>query len=78
MYVLAVLCTLKLYHARHADLNVKSYSAYITLALLVLVGAATGLTSHFYFKIGFTFVHLTACIALAVDVYYMGQWKLGQ
>lgn len=78
MYVIAVLCTLKLYHARHADVNVKSYMAYIVLAMLVLVGAGTTFTSDFYFKLGFTFVHLTACVALAIDVYYMGRWKFGE
>ena len=56
MYVIAVLCTLKLYHARHADIN-KSYMAYIDLALLVLLGAGTTFTSEFYFKLGFTVVH---------------------
>ncbi|XP_032780341.2 SID1 transmembrane family member 1 isoform X3 [Daphnia magna] len=76
MYVLAVLCTLKLYHARHADINVKSHMAYIVLALLVLLGAGTAFTSEFYFKLGFTVVHLIACVALAIDVYYMGHWKL--
>lgn len=78
MYVIAVLCTLKLYSARHADVNVKSYSAYIVLALLVLLGAGTTFTSEFYFKLGFTVVHLIACIALAIDVYYMGHWKFGK
>lgn len=78
MYVLAVLCTLKLYHARHADINVKSYSAYIALSLIVLIGAGTTFTSEFYFKLGFTVIHLVACIALAIDVYYMGHWKLGE
>jgi hypothetical protein len=77
MYVLAVLCTLKLYHARHADINVKSHMAYIVLALLVFLGAGTAFTSQFYFKLGFTVVHLIACVALAIDVYYMGHWKLG-
>ncbi|XP_046437475.1 SID1 transmembrane family member 1-like isoform X6 [Daphnia pulex] len=76
MYVLAVLCTLKLYHARHADINVKSHMAYIVLALLVFLGAGTAFTSQFYFKLGFTVVHLIACVALAIDVYYMGHWKL--
>jgi hypothetical protein len=79
MYVLAVLCTLKLYHARHADINVKSHMAYIVLALLVGLGAGTAaFTSQFYFKLGFTVVHLIACVALAIDVYYMGHWKLGK
>lgn len=78
MYVLAVLCTLKLYHARHADINVKSHMAYIVLALLVFLGAGTAFTSQFYFKLGFTVVHLIACVALAIDVYYMGHWKLGE
>ena len=41
MYVIAVLCTLKLYHARHANINIKSYMAYIVLVLLVLLGDGT-------------------------------------
>ena len=72
MYVRAALCTLKLYHARHADINVKSYMAYFVLSFIVLLGAGTPAHGEYYFKIAFTCFHLIACIALAVDVYYMG------
>ena len=75
-----VFAQLKLYHARHADVNVKSYRAYIALALVVLVGAGTAFHGNFYFKVGFTVCHLLVCIALSVDIYYMGQceWKNSQ
>lgn len=78
MYVIAALCTLKLYHARHADVNVKSYMAYIFLALVVLLGAGTQLHGEFYFRVGFTVCHLAACVLLSIDIYYMGhcEWKL--
>lgn len=80
MYVIAALCTLKLYHARHADVNVKSYMAYIFLALIVLLGAGTPIHDEFYFKIAFTVFHLAGCLILAVDIYYMGHcdWKLSK
>jgi dsRNA-gated channel SID-1 len=80
MYVIAALCTLKLYHARHADINVKSYMAYFVLAFIVLLGAGTPAHGEYYFKIAFTCFHLIACIALAVDVYYMGhcEFKFGK
>ena len=61
MYVIAVLCTLKLYHARHANINIKSYMAYIVLVLLVLLGDGTTFASEFYFKLGFTVVHDCLC-----------------
>jgi len=76
MYVIAVLCTLKLYHARHADVNAKSYTTYFVLAFIVLLGASPA-DGEFYLKLCFTFFHLIACIALSVDIYYMGrcEWK---
>jgi len=78
MYVIAVLCTLKLYHARHADVNAKSYTTYFVLAFIVLLGASP-VDGEFYIKLCFTFFHLIACIALSVDIYYMGrcEWKQG-
>ena len=80
MYVIAALCTLKLYHARHADVNAKSYTVYIVLSLIVLLGAGTPIHAEYYFKIAFTFLHLIACLALSLDIYYMGhcEWKHGE
>ncbi len=78
MFIIADTCTVNT--TQHADVNVKSYMAYIFLALVVLLGAGTQLHGEFYFRVGFTVCHLAACVLLSIDIYYMGhcEWKLGK
>ena len=68
---LCELATANLFHL------LRQFQAYIVLALIVLLGAGTPTHGEYYFKIAFTFFHLLACFALAIDVYYMGgcPWK---
>ncbi|KAK7794274.1 hypothetical protein R5R35_013605 [Gryllus longicercus] len=75
MYVIAMLCMLKIYQTRHPDINASAYSTFALLAVVIMVGMIGVLNGKLYFWIGFTFVHLLTCLALSLQIYYMGRWK---
>ncbi|XP_066991155.2 SID1 transmembrane family member 1 [Anabrus simplex] len=75
MYVIAMLCMLKIYQTRHPDINANAYATFGVLALVILVGMVGVLSGNIYFWVGFTCVHLLTCILLSAQIYYMGRWK---
>lgn len=50
MYVLAVLCMVKIYQARHPDINARAHATFGVLAVLILLGnTQLSLYSIYYF-----------------------------
>jgi hypothetical protein len=78
MYVISMMCMLKIYQTRHPDINASAYATFGVLAVVILVGMSGVLWGTLYFWIGFTIVHLMTCLALSAQIYYMGRWKLGE
>lgn len=76
MYVIAMLCMIKIYQNRHPDINANAYVTFAVLACVILVGMWGVLKGTLYFWIGFTGVHLLTCLALSAQIYYMGRWRL--
>lgn len=76
MYVMAVLCMIKLYQNRHPDINANAYSTFGILAIAIVLGMIGILENTEGFMIFFVVVHISTCIYLSVKVYYMGCWKL--
>ncbi|PNF38902.1 SID1 transmembrane family member 1 [Cryptotermes secundus] len=76
MYVISMMCMLKIYQTRHPDINASAYTTFGVLALVILVGMCGVLWGTVYFWICFTVVHLVTCLALSAQIYYMGRWKL--
>lgn len=75
MYVISMLCMLKIYHNRHPDINASAYSTFALLAVVIMVGMIGVLNGNISFWIGFTIIHLSICMLLSVQIYYMGRWK---
>nr|WJM99465.1 SID1 transmembrane family member 1-like protein [Ips calligraphus] len=76
MYVMAVLCMIKLYQNRHPDINANAYSTFGVLAIAIVLGMIGILENTEGFMIFFVVVHILTCIYLSIKVYYMGCWKL--
>nr|CAH7761580.1 unnamed protein product [Callosobruchus chinensis] len=76
MYVMAVLCMVKLYQNRHPDINASAYSTFGILALAVLLGMIGILEGNIYFWRFFVVVHILMCLYVSIKVYYMGCWKI--
>lgn len=76
MYVISMMCMLKIYQTRHPDINASAYATFGVLAVVILIGMCGVLGGSVYFWIGFTVVHLMTCLALSAQIYYMGRWKL--
>lgn len=76
MYVISMLCMLKIYHTRHPDINASAYSTFGVLALVILVGMAGILSGTTYFWAGFSVLHLLVCLWLSGKIYYMGRLRL--
>jgi hypothetical protein len=69
---------LKIYQTRHPDINASAYATFAVLAVVILIGMCGVLAGTLYFWIGFTVLHLVICLALSLQIYYMGRWKLGE
>jgi hypothetical protein len=78
MYVISMMCMLKIYQTRHPDINASAYATFGVLAVVILIGMCGVLGGTLYFWIGFTVAHLVICLALSAQIYYMGRWKLGE
>ncbi|XP_076686693.1 SID1 transmembrane family member 1 [Andrena cerasifolii] len=75
MYIIAVLCMIKIYQTRHPDINARAPITFGVLALIILVGLVGVLNGSNYFWIIFTIMHLLICLYLTVQIYYMGRWR---
>lgn len=78
MYVMAVLCMVKLYQNRHPDINATAYSTFGVLALAILLGMIGIFEGNLYFWVFFTIIYVLSCLYLSIQVYYMGCWSLGE
>lgn len=77
MYVISLLCMLKIYHTRHPDINASAYATFGVLALVILVGVAGILSGTKYFWAAFTVLHVLTCLWLSGKIYYMGRLRFG-
>ncbi|XP_013207293.1 SID1 transmembrane family member 1 [Microtus ochrogaster] len=78
MYMIAGLCMLKLYQARHPDINASAYSAYASFAAVItltVLGVVFG-KNDVWFWVIFSVVHILASLALSTQIYYMGRFKI--
>lgn len=76
MYVIALMCMMKIYQSRHPDINASAPMTFGVLALIIVFGLTGVLYGTVPFRIGFTVIHLTVCLLLSATIYYMGRWKL--
>ncbi|XP_050302474.1 SID1 transmembrane family member 1-like [Anthonomus grandis grandis] len=76
MYVMAVLCMIKLYQNRHPDINASAYSTFGVLAVAILIGMIGIFENTIEFRICFVVLHIISCFYLSIKMYYMGCWKL--
>jgi len=78
MYIIAVLCMIKIYQNRHPDINARAPVTFGILALIIFVGLIGVLDGSTYFWIIFSILHLLICFILTVQIYYMGRCKFNR
>nr|XP_026483598.1 uncharacterized protein LOC113391753 [Vanessa tameamea] len=78
MYVTSVLCMVRLYQARHADVNARAHATFGVLALIIFIGLVGVLNANFYFWVAFTGLHLVTCLVMTFQIYYLGRFRLGE
>ncbi|XP_048488018.1 SID1 transmembrane family member 1 [Plutella xylostella] len=76
MYVTGVLCMVKVYQSRHPDVNARAHATFGVLALIIFIGLVGVLNANLYFWVAFTVLHLTTCLVMTFQIYYMGRFKL--
>lgn len=74
MYILAALIMLKIYQSRHPDINASAHSAYMVMAVVILLGVTGVIYGGETFWIAFTIFFLLMSVLLTAEVYYMGRW----
>ncbi|KYQ59051.1 SID1 transmembrane family member 1 [Trachymyrmex zeteki] len=75
MYVIAVLCMIKIYQNRHPDINARAPVTFGMLAVIIFAGLIGVLNGSKSFLIIFSILHLLICFFLTVQIYYMGRCK---
>ncbi|CAG4986188.1 unnamed protein product [Colias eurytheme] len=76
MYVIAVLCIVKLYQSRHPDVNASAHATFMLLALLMAIGFLGIMYPSVYFWVFFTIMHLAVCFVFTFKIYYVGRFKM--
>ncbi|OWR49102.1 sid-1-related precursor 1 [Danaus plexippus plexippus] len=76
MYVIAVLCIVKLYQSRHPDVNASAHTTFMLIACLMAIGLLGIMYPSLYFWWLFTVLHLAACFFLTLNIYYVGKLKM--
>ncbi|CAK1546400.1 unnamed protein product [Leptosia nina] len=76
MYVIAVLCIVKLYQSRHPDVNASAHATFMLLALLMAIGFFGIMYPSVYFWVFFTIMHLFVCFVFTFKIYYVGRFKM--
>ena len=51
---------------------------FAALAIVVLLGVLGVMAGSIYFWIFFTTLHVSVCLFLSVQIYYLGRWRLGK
>lgn len=76
MYVAALLTTVKLYHARHPDTNATACTAFLSLAIVIVVDVVGEIADHLVFWVIFTILHVIGSLLLAAQLFYSGRLKI--
>ena len=75
MYVICILCYVKLYQFRHPDATASAYSTLFVLGVLVLIEALALYSSSWIVYGLFLFCYVGMTIFIAFDAYYLGIGK---
>ncbi|XP_026317416.1 SID1 transmembrane family member 2-like [Hyposmocoma kahamanoa] len=76
MYVIAVLCMVKLYQNRHPDVNASAHATFMLLAFIMAIGLFGIMYPSVYFWVVFTIAHIATCLILTLKIYYVGRFKM--
>ncbi|KAM3959594.1 sid-1-related gene3 [Aphomia sociella] len=76
MYVMAVLAMVKIYQARHPDVNARAHATFGILAVIIAFGVWGVLGGGALFWAVFTVVHVFTFLLLSLRIYYIGQFRL--
>jgi len=69
---------LKIYHTRHPDISAGAYSTFAAMSLAILLGMCGVLSDTPVFWSVFTFIHLSTCFVLGIQLYYLGTWRFSK
>ncbi|CAG4967023.1 unnamed protein product [Colias eurytheme] len=76
MYVLAVLSMVKIYQARHPDVNARAHATFGVLAVIIALVVWGVLGQGPLFWGIFTVLHIFTFLLLSLRIYYLGQFRL--
>ena len=71
MYIISVLCMVKLYQNRHPDIHAEAPVTFGVLAQTILIALTGILANTAYVWAIFTIAHLMFCLFLSLRIYYM-------
>jgi hypothetical protein len=78
MYIIGCLGVLKIYQIRHPDINAHAHVAYCVMALIILLAVVGVVYGGTPFWIVFSICFILLMVAISIEFYYKGQWKLNR
>ncbi|XP_045477539.1 SID1 transmembrane family member 1-like isoform X2 [Harmonia axyridis] len=72
MYIMAVLCSVKLYQNRHPDINVTAYSTFTILGFIIFVAMIGILHGHILIWLAFYIGYIALCMYVSFKIYFLG------
>ncbi|XP_066599229.1 SID1 transmembrane family member 1-like [Prorops nasuta] len=78
MYIISVLCMVKIYQTRHPDINARAPVTFGVLAVIILLSLIGVFQDSKNYRIVFAVIYLLVCLLLIVKIYYMGQIKFNR
>jgi heme A synthase len=70
MYVIAMMCMLRIYQNRHPDIHASAYTTFGALAAVIFIGMTGVLAGTPLFWSLFTAAHIFTCLLLSAQVLY--------
>ena len=82
MYIMSILCYVKIYQFRHPNAIQNAYSTFLILGILVLLEAVVLFSNSIFVYLPFVVFYLILTTFLAFDLYYHGvgriDWDMGK
>ncbi|XP_048588404.1 SID1 transmembrane family member 1 [Nematostella vectensis] len=75
MYIITCLGMVKVYQTRHPDIAASAHSVYASFAAIILIAVVGMLFASFTFWLVFCIIHITVCLYVSSQLYYMGRVK---
>lgn len=78
MYMIGWVSALRIFFSRHNPSYLRSHTAYLVIAFIVLIGVIGVVTGNYAFWATFTFIYIVSVLILSFNFYCIDDWSHGR